>query len=61
VLPTAERSVVVPRLTSLNHVDVIGAEDDVQDISDGPITPHAPVWGPDARSSNWRRWPCGWR
>jgi hypothetical protein len=45
VLPTAERSVVVARLTGLNHVDVIGAEDDVPDISDGPITPQAPVWG----------------
>jgi hypothetical protein len=45
VLPTAERSVVVARLTGLNHVDVIGGEDDVPDISDGPITPQAPVWG----------------
>jgi hypothetical protein len=61
VLPTAERSVVVARLTGLNHVDVIGGEDDVPDISDGPITPQAPVWGPAARSSNWRCWPCGWR
>ena len=44
MLPTAERSVVVARLTGLNHVDVIGAED-VPDISAGSATPRTPVWG----------------
>ena len=38
-----ERSVVVARLTGLNHIDVIGAED-VPDISDGSATPQTPVW-----------------
>ena len=39
----AERSVVVARLTGLDHVDVIGAVD-VPDISDGSATPQTPVW-----------------
>jgi hypothetical protein len=38
-----ERPAVVARLTGVNHVDVIGAED-VPDISDDPATPQTPVW-----------------
>ena len=38
-----ERPVVVARLTGLDDVDVIGAED-VPDISDDPATPQTPVW-----------------
>jgi hypothetical protein len=42
-----ERLVVVARLTGLDDVDVIGAED-VPDISGNPATPS-------------RCWLCGWR
>jgi hypothetical protein len=53
-----ERLVVVARLTGLDDVDVIGAED-VPDISDDPATPQTPVWvGRPERNS--RCWPCGW-
>ena len=38
-----ERPVVVARLTGLDDVDVIGAED-VPDISDDSATPETPVW-----------------
>jgi hypothetical protein len=56
--PDSERPVVIARLTGLDDVDVIGAED-VPDISDDPATPQTPVWvGRPERNS--RCWPCGW-
>ena len=39
----ARAAVVVARLTGLDHVDVIGAEDG-PDISAGSATPQTPVW-----------------
>ena len=41
--PDTGRPVVIARLTGLDDVDVIGAED-VPDISDDPATPQTPVW-----------------
>ena len=38
-----ERPVLGARLTGLDDLDVIGAED-VPDISDDPATPQTPVW-----------------
>jgi hypothetical protein len=53
--PDSERPVVIARLTGLDDVDVIGAED-VPDISDDPATPQTPVWvGRPERNS--RCWP----
>ena len=54
----AERPVVLARVSGLDDVDVINAED-VPEVSDEPAAAVAPA--PGGRNNNWRCWPCGWR